>query len=231
MVRHISNDELVRLLDKSVISQSDRFLIDSNIDTPLVEFCGDLRPNEIEKARNLEEKNIYRYLNATSIILGLYGQDSLVKALTTSPVSDMVVALKEEYFGQERIQMSVRILPKVLLALGSREIAKPHFEGEMPQKFMSFRNQTAQDWYEKIINRKLAILSTIYIKGSAEEAKAHLLASVAYHLNNSNPSKYPFVGANQNDALKNIVVKFINDVGGDTRIVYSNNGEVLSKSL
>ena len=29
MVRHIPNDELVRLLDKSVISQSDRFLIDS----------------------------------------------------------------------------------------------------------------------------------------------------------------------------------------------------------
>ena len=119
----------------------------------------------------------------------------------------------------------------MLLALGSREIAKPHFEGEMPQKFMSFRNQRAQDWFEKVINRKLAILSIIYIKGSAEEAKAHLFANVAYHLNNSNPSKYPFVGDNQNDALKNIVAKFVNNMGGDTRIVHSNHGDVLSKSL
>ncbi len=60
-VKHISFEELKKLLGKTLITQDERFLIDSYVTIPLTEYCNDLRSHEIEKVRYLEEKNIYRY--------------------------------------------------------------------------------------------------------------------------------------------------------------------------
>ena len=234
-VKHISFEELKKLLGKTLITQDERFLIDSYVTIPLTEYCNDLRSHEIEKVRYLEEKNIYRYLNTYCIILGLYGQDTLSLTLTTYPISVLYQELKNQYHGRELEKNIIFILTKALLALkekNSSQILKPHFEGEMPQKFMSFRNQTANEWFDDFVNSKLVILSTIYEKSSFEETKAHLFASIAYQLNRNNPAKYHLnADIPLNDALKNILMLFIKKEGGDSSIIYSKSGEILSKIL
>ena len=80
-VNNISFDTLERLLAKSNISTNDRFQIDSYVSASLVDFCNDIRPNEIEKVHVLEEKNLYRYINAACIVLGIYGKEAFDKLL------------------------------------------------------------------------------------------------------------------------------------------------------
>ena len=233
-VNNISFDTLERLLEKSTISTNDRFQLDSYVSASLVEFCNDIRPNEIERVHTLEEKNLYRYLNATSIILGIYGEETFTKVLMKSPFSDVLYELKKEYSGKELEKNFIIIMTKMALALGGggTQIATPIFEGEMPQKFMSFRNQTAKDWFGKLVANKIYILANIYEKSSWEEAKSHLFANMAYQLHYSNPTKYNIdTNVSMNDALKNIILKFIDEQGGNSSVIYSNNGEILSKAL
>ena len=221
-------------MEKSTISTNDRFQLDSYVSASLVEFCNDIRPNEIERVHTLEEKNLYRYLNATSIILGIYGEETFTKVLMKSPFSDVLYELKKEYSGKELEKNFIIIMTKMALALGGggTQIATPIFEGEMPQKFMSFRNQTAKDWFGKLVANKIYILANIYEKSSWEEAKSHLFANMAYQLHYSNPTKYNIdTNVSMNDALKNIILKFIDEQGGNSSVIYSNNGEILSKAL
>ena len=235
-IQNISAKELNNLLEKDTLTRNDRFLIDSYTYTSLVEYCNDLRANEVEKVRCLEEDNIYRYFNACCIILGLLGEDSLHKALISYPMSEIVDALKEEYHGRTLESLIVYTIPKALLDLeGKRkgsQVLKPFFAGEMPQKFMSFRNQTATDWFEGMVGTKLQILSRVYLKSSPEEAVAHLLANTAYQLHHNNPIKYQWdTNLSVNDVVGEIMTRFLNNNGGMPSIVYSKTGDILSKSL
>lgn len=233
-VNNISFETLERLLGKSSITTDDRFLIDSYVFTPLATYCNDIRPNEMEKVQMLEEKNLYRYLNATSMILGIYGKEALIKVLTTSPFSEILDELKNEYKGKELEKMIIIGMVRMLLALGnnSGNMITPVFEGEMPQKFMSFRNYTAKEWFDKFVKTKLYVLSSVYERLSWEETRNHLIASIAYQLHHSNPVKYNIdVNVSMDEALRNIILKFIGDKGGDSSVIYSNSGDVLSKVL
>ena len=97
---------------------------------------------------------------------------------------------------------------------------------------MSFRNQTAKDWFGKLVTTKVYILANIYEKASWEEAKSHLFANMAYQLHHSNPIKYNIdTNVSMNDALMNIMRKFIEEQGGNSSVIYSDNGEILSKAL
>lgn len=233
-INNISFETLENLLKKNSITQSDRFLIDSYVFTPLVTYCNDIRSNEEEKVHILEEKNLYRYLNATSVILGIYGREKLIKVLNTYPFLGVLEELKKEYSGKELEKMTIICMVKMLLALGgnSNNPITPIFEGEMPQKFMSFRNQTAKEWFGKFVTTKLYVLSSIYEKSSLEETRAHLLSSIAYQLHHSNSIKYNIDSRlSMDERLKNILIKFVKEQGGDSSIIYSNSGEVLSKVL
>ena len=234
-VNNISFDTLERLLGKSTITTNERWQIDSFVFASLADFCNDIRPNEIEKVHNLEEKNLYRYLNAVSIILGIYGQEAFTKLTISSPFSDVIYELKKEYSGKELEKNFIMIITRMLLALGGsggNQITTPIFHGEMPQKFMSFRNQTAKDWFDKLVATKVYVLANIYEKTSWEDAKSHLFANIAFQLHHSNPIKYNIDrNVSINDALKNILRKFIKEQGGNTSIIYSKNGEILSKAL
>ncbi len=234
-INNISFEILERLLRKSSISTNDRCQIDSFVYASLADFCNDIKPNEIEKVHILEERNLYRYMNAACTVLGIYGKDAFDKLLTTSPFNRMYSELALEYRGKELQKNFIIIMIKMLLALGGNggnQIATPIFEGEMPQKLMSFRNQTAKDWFGKLVTTKAYILANIYEKTSWEETKAHLFVSIAYQLHHSNPIKYG-IDANvpMNDALMNIMRKFIDEQGGNPSVIYSNSGEVLSKVL
>lgn len=234
-INNISFETLERLLEKSTISTNDRYQIDSFVSISLADFCNDIKPNEIEKVYILEERNLYRYMNAACIVLGIYGKDAFDKLLTASPFNRMYCELTLEYSGKELQKNFIIIMIKMLLALdgnGGNQIVTPIFEGEMPQKLMSFRNQTAKDWFGQLVTTKTYILANIYEKASWEETKSHLFASVAYQLHHSNPTKYSInTNVSMNDALMNIMKKFINEQGGNPSVIYSNGGEVLSKVL
>lgn len=232
-LKNISKEQLVTLLEKNSLTTEDRFLIDSFIYPSLVEYCNDLKPNETERVRLLEEKNIYRYMNTVCIVLGLYGKDTLTEVLNMSPFPEIMSDLRREYSGKLLVNNSIVILVKMLLGLGNqgRNIVTPNFEGEMPQKFMSFRNQTAQEWFNHFVTMKIYPLATIYTKMGVDEAKAHLFSSIAYQLYHSNPDKYHVnLHLSMNEVLYAIIDQFLTE-WGDAGIMKSDNGEVLSKVL
>lgn len=97
---------------------------------------------------------------------------------------------------------------------------------------MSFRNQTANEWFDDFVNSKLVILSTIYEKSSFEETKAHLFASIAYQLNRNNPAKYHLnADIPLNDALKNILMLFIKKKEETRQLFIANLEKYLAKSF
>lgn len=80
-INNISFEILERLLRKSSISTNDRCQIDSFVYASLADFCNDIKPNEIEKVHILEERNLYRYMNAACTVLGYMVKMPLISYL------------------------------------------------------------------------------------------------------------------------------------------------------
>ena len=75
---------------------------------------------------------------------------------------------------------------KMLLALGGSggsQMATPVFEGEMPQKFMSFRNQTAKEdaIIANIVENSKIELPEEYIEAQLDMVMRDLTQRLAYH--------------------------------------------------
>ncbi len=231
-IKNISFNELKKLLDKNNLTTDERYLIDSYVHISLVDYCGNLNLYDKEKVQYLEEENLYRYLHAASTALGLYG-NALEELLTHVPFSSLAFGFKNRYSGSRLERKAIELFIKMMLSCNSKaDLNTPYFEGEMPQKFMSFRNQTAQEWFKEFVNINILILITVYEKMTIEDARVHLLASVAYQLHHNNPVKYA-ISSNMSidEALKSILKKFINEKGKNGAYVYSSTGELLSKML
>ena len=96
-VKNISLEELERLLKNSRITTNERFLIDSFVYQPLIDYCQDIKFNEVERVHILEEKNIFRYLNVSWIILSVNGKEALEMYISTPPLSDALQQQKHKY--------------------------------------------------------------------------------------------------------------------------------------
>ena len=65
-----------RIIEKSTITKEDGFLINSFVITPLVDYCGDIRPNEIDKVHEVEDESIRHFMNVIMSVFGRYNNSA-----------------------------------------------------------------------------------------------------------------------------------------------------------
>lgn len=221
-----------KLIEKKNFTVQDRYILDSVVSSPLVKFCGDIRSNEIKKVQEIETENVFNFLLMTMAIFGKYNKEKFVQLLSREPLASFVEEIKSLGTEIERERVFIRAIPKLLLNGKLTSNLSVKVVGEMPQKRFSFRQMTADDWFNKFVDYALLRISHVNEKLGTEEAFGSLCAICAYFLYNSQPSKYDISSCkNPNEAISQILKNIGKEKMEHGAYVYSDGGELLSKSL
>ena len=217
--------------EKPFITKNERFIMDTYVFTPLVEYCGDIRPNEIDKVHEVEDESILNFLNVVMTVFGKYNQEAFRKLLWTEPFSSVIQEINSSYSGKEKDRVFIMGLTKLILANGNTSM-KVKVAGNMPQKMFSFRQMTADEWFQKFVDLALYRIVLAYENLGLDDATSSLCAICAYHLYHSQPNRFNINSCNDNNtALKVVLEAFVKSKNGVGTRVYSDKGALLSKSL
>ena len=220
-----------QLLEKQSINKEERFLLDSLVTSSLIQHCGDIRPNEIDKVNEIEDECIHNFLNVTMSVFGRYNRENYLKLLSTNPYNLLVQELNMSYNGEEREWLYISCIPKLILSNGDPHL-KVKVLGKMPQKMFSFRQMNADEWFQNFVNIALTRIVFVYKKLGVDDAVASLMSICAFQLYHSHPNRFNISHCtNNNDAIYYIMDSFLKSRNGVGAYVYSDNGELLSKSL
>ena len=188
-----------RIIEKSTITKEDGFLINSFVITPLVDYCGDIRPNEIDKVHEVEDESIRHFMNVIMSVFGRYNNSAFRQLLLTNPFSGFIQELKSsEYTNAEKDRAFIRGITKMVLANGNINM-NIKAAGNMPQKMFSFRQSTADKWFELFVDTALVRIIFIYEKLGSDAASSSALALSAYQLYHSQPNRFDIGNCYNND--------------------------------
>lgn len=217
-----SGEECQRILQQRDITVEDRFKLQRMNFRSLAGEYSDLSSYEIGEVNDLEERNLYKVINATAMLLGFFGEDLQDKLLSKRFFvrlysMDRDSDVSEEDFERARFQMAVG---HMLSEFSDNPKAWPKFDGKIPSRPFKFRQVTAESWYKDIVGLLLLVTGTIYAKSGAEEAFCYVTAIIAHHLAEVQPDRYPVSSyLNENDAIHGILVKYIQRMGGNSSII------------
>lgn len=223
-------DEIV---NKGFLTKQDRYIMDSIVYPSLAKYCNDIRPNELDKVQEIEEENIVNFLFVTLGVFGQFNKKSFSEILSKEPYISYISEINKLKTEEERSRGFIRAIPKLLLANGKNSSnLKVGVVGKMPQKMFSFRQMTADEWYNNFVDYALLRISYVYEKLGIEDAIGSIGAICAYHLCNSQPEKYnSTIYHDDNEAIASILKMLIKNRMEYGAFVYDGSGELLSKSI
>lgn len=229
-----SDTEFLRVLNQPTLSINDRYKLDAFPFVSLTHYCSDLSANEIGPTRLIEEKNLNSFFNILMAMLGVQCQEQIQRLISTDLTCiEIIKEVKKKSSGIDRDCILLKIFTKYMLSsiAHSRDITKPTIQGKMPQKMFSFRQSTADEWFNKIVTIKLESTAKVYRYMGREEAVTHVFSSFAHSFYNFNPSKYDISRCPDTNEAIYTILKSV--VGGEFNPVASRNqnGEVLFKDL
>ena len=233
----IDFDEFKRVLDKKTLTKSDIFKINSYPYITLAEKCGDIKPSEINSVRDIADKNMNEFLNIFTTVLGLQNRDAFRQLLQREPYSQLISTAKEDFSGNEFLLVAMFSITKVMLTQlsGNYSPNRPiniKINGKMPQKFMSFRQTTGDQWFSSFVDMKLYSFGEIFKKCGLENAISHLFASFAYSFYYNNPSRYNISSCStENDAIHKVLNNALTGQNDNIKHNYNQKGELLFKDL
>lgn len=226
ILKAISSDEAQKIVDKSTITQFDRFKLDSFTIRTLSGEYPDMTNSELQEIYRLEIQNLKRLLNCTAILCGIYGQEALDKLMKIDFARKYVQQVNTDFSGNERDRVLFAGLLKFLIAdCNQNNFNSPVFDGKVPQKMFKFRQTTAESWWKDYITIFCQVAGHIYSHLGSEEAFGYALANTAYYLNKSQPFKfYPKSSdLNMNDTITNICREYIGEMFGDSNLLNKGN--------
>lgn len=206
----ISPKEVEQILEKPRISKEERFRIQSFTPYTLVEALPDLQQSELQLIYEVEDRNILSIIN---IATGVFGEAKIAQKYWSTPEGKKaLLEINNSYSAEEREYLQI-FVPCSAFIKGGIKNPNAIFEGVVPKKLFSFRQNTAQEWLNKLTIHIFTIASKIAIKSGHEEALAYTYGVIAYYLNKSQPDKYN--KENRNDDMNHtiyfIMNKFINE--------------------
>lgn len=237
VLKFIDFNEFKQTLEKPALTQQDIFKINSYPFISLAEKCGDMKASEMETVKAIADKNINGFLNIITTVLGLQNKDIFKLILMKEPYPTIISTLKEDYSGTELLSLTVMMITKVMLtqSLGNYSPSKPvniKIEGKMPQKFMSFRQMTGDEWFSSFVDTKLYSFKIIFEKCGLDAAISHILASVGYSFYYNNPSRYDISSClTENDAIHKVLDNALSGKNDNIKQNYNQKGELLFKDL
>lgn len=237
VLQFIDFDEFKRILDKPVLTQQDIFKVNSYPYLSLAEKCGDIKPSEINAVREIADKNIKFFFNIITTVLGIQQKDLFLQVLQRDPYPMLLSILKEDYSGNEFLYVAIPTITKVMLtqSTGNYSPRKPvniKIDGKMPQKFMSFRQMSGDEWFSGFVDMKLYSFREIFKKCGLEKAISHLFSSFSYSFYYNNPSKYDISSClTENDAISKVLNNALTGKNDNVLQNYNQKGELLFKDL
>jgi hypothetical protein len=235
----VTTDELNRILEKKTLSLEDRFKIDSFTAYTLVETIGDLKNEELNEVYYLEAKNIYKVLNTVAYLLGIFDESEqfMNRLMCDTNIQAMLNSIDGGTSDKEvRQEARFVLFAKYVLSLtptGTNYQLKPVFDGKIPKKIFSFRQTSAEEWFENYVSLVLKIASKILIKMDAESAFTYVFCNIVWYLNKSQPFKYyaKSTDKNMNETIGRIFKEFIILVGGNSSYIKNSQSAPLYKDL
>lgn len=217
----INQSEFSTIMKKNGLTTDDRIKLQSYVFPPLADYCSDLSYGDYDKIHTLEEKNLYKILNVISILSGIFGENTKSQFLGLPMCRNIIRQIQPDREHTKRETDHMQLMMLMLHALSNFNAnlgASPVFDGNMPQKLFQFRQQTANEWYEKTVLRICGTAGYIYADLGLEEAWLYVNGYIAHYLNQSQPGKYGIeVTLDMNDNIHRIMNRFINSVSGDNR--------------
>lgn len=206
------------ILKKSSLSLEDRFNLQRMPFKSLVGEYSDLTYDEKREVNNLEERNLYKVINSTGMLLGIFGEDVQHQVLSSRFISKLY-SMSRDYDVSEKDWERARFrmaIGHMLSEFNDNPKAWPVFDGKIPSRPFKFRQVTAETWYKDIVSLLTLVTSDVFVKSGEEEAFSFLCGVIAHHLHQTQPDRYPIGSyANENDALHGILVSYINRMGGN----------------
>ena len=170
-------------------------------------------------------------------MLGLQNKEAFRLVLQNDPYPMIISTLKEDYSGNEFLSTAIVMLTKVMLtqSLGNYSPTRPinvKLDGKMPQKFMSFRQMTGDEWFSGFVDMKLHSFIKIFEKCGLDAAISHLIASVGYSFYYNNPSRYDISSClTENDAIHKVLNNALTGKNDNIKQNYNQRGELLFKDI
>lgn len=190
----ITAGELDALLKRTTpYSQRELMQLSSFSILPLADKLSDLSYSEKSVVQRLEGVNLYHYTNATMIAIGAdeRGMSMLQLSPQHAATIDEIKSVsrqeaKDPYMEKE---LYCLLINKMILSKGDRNMTVK-LDGQVPKKLFSFREMTADEWFNGIIDVYTRVVARVLALNGLEEAKRVLFMQCAWHMHRSQPGKY-----------------------------------------
>jgi hypothetical protein len=187
----------------------------------LVSLCENVSFYERNKIKEIEDLNIWHFINALNLLFGLASKEEqeLFNAnLMKEPLRTAVYLSQQEASPQNRFITFIELACKILLSNGGKKgmFLDPidiKIDGNMPRDLFKSRQNIGNEWFNKFVENKLSVLKMAYNKSSPETAYAIVLKSIAYSLYNFTPYRYHIRYCKDEDEALHLILKvFINNI-------------------
>lgn len=212
----ISADEFDSLLKRTTpYSQRELMQLASFSFPSLSNKLGDLSSSETSVVQRLEGKNLYHYLNACNIAIGANEQGMAMLKLSprfAATIEEMKSVAKEEATDEyvEKELYCIMVV-SMILSHGDRNLIVK-LDGQVPTKFFSFRQSTADEWFKGISTWYTRAIARVLMLNGLEEAKKVLFMQCAWHMHHSQPSRY-LLNSVEAGTLLELFRQFVSEFG------------------
>lgn len=187
----------------------------------LSEYCGNINNYEEKKVKEIEDMNIFYFLNAFKIVMG-FGtvQESSVfqKSLTQEPLRTAVILAQNVKDDKERIISLYSNAIRILLSPQNgnelfRDPINIGIVGNMPRYFSKSRQSMADNWYSNFVELKLYLFGKICKILDITESLSIMMMSIAYSLYKYTPYRYHISDYKcENENLQIILTVFMKQI-------------------
>lgn len=188
----------------------------------LTNYCDITSPNEKRICKNIENKNIWQFIQIISLLFGVGSEETLEmlnREMRNEPLRSAIVASRLHPNSHERIIVYVETACKILLSIDKKgtspqNLINVKIDGKMPFRLLSPNLQNKGDeWFQNFVNIKLITLRKAYNCIGSEKIYPFFLTSIASSLYFFSPSIYNISQCNdENEMLHLILNTFTNQM-------------------
>ena len=234
--RLITDNEFSIIVDKKTLSKDDVFKLSSYTPYTLVEKIGDLRNYELNEVYLLEANNIVRVLNTVAMLFGVFSnsRELVTRLFKTQDVRDLLQNINSTIDAEIKQGVIFKILALYILSgLDIQNRLKPIFEGKIPKKTFSFRQMSAEAWFENYVEFLLSVATNILNRMDANHTFLYVIYNTAWYLNRSQTFKYYQKSTDKDleDTLFRIIIEFMQSMDVDSSYIKNTATTTLFKDL
>lgn len=204
------------LLERENLKHTDCYRLAYYPYVSLANFCGITSLNEKMICKNIEDTNIWQFMQITSLLFGVGSEEALNilnNEMQNEPLRSAIIASQLHPNPQERIIVYIETACKILLSInkkgtGLQNLINVRIDGKMPFRLLSPNLQNKGDeWFQNFVNIKLATLRKAYNCIGTEKIYPFFLTSIASSLYLFSPSRYNISRCNDENEMLHLILK------------------------